>query len=268
MDSKTINGVRLAYQLFGEGEPILFVHGFPITWKLWEHAVEPMRDAYRLIMPDLRGMGQSEATNGVTMATYADDLNALLDAVEVREPVVLVGLSMGGYVLFEFCRRYPDRVRALVLADTRAEADTPESAQNRRVTAERVLTEGTHVVVEQMIDKIMGPQASSELRETWQSIMNATDPKGVAAALHAMSERPDSTPTLAEIKVPTLVVVGEDDAITPPSSARKIHEGIAGAQLKLIRDAGHMPPVEQPDGFVRVLRQFVDALPRSAETDR
>lgn len=262
MNSANINGVRIAYQMYGDGEPILFVHGFPITWRMWEHAVEPMRDAYRLIMPDLRGMGQSEATDGVSMATYADDLNGLLDALNVRQPVVSVGLSMGGYVLFEFYRRYPSRVRALVLADTRAEADTPESAQNRRDTAERVLSEGSRVVVEQMIDKMFGPQASAELRETWQAIMNATDPKGAAAALRAMSKRPDSTSTLAEIKIPTLVVVGEDDAITPPATARKIHQGIPGAQLKTILGAGHVPPLEQPEQFVRILRQFVDGLPR------
>lgn len=255
-----VNGASLVCDLHGAGEPILFIHGFPLSGRLWEHVIEPMRDTWRLVIPDLRGMGRSQPTAGATMATYADDLAALLDAVGEQRPVVVVGLSMGGYIAFEFYRRHAERVRALVLADTRAEADEPDKAAGRVVMADRVLSEGSGVVAEAMLPTLFGPKASTDLKQTWVEIISSTHPTGTAAALHAMRQRPDSTATLGDIQVPTLVVVGEDDAMTPPANARSMHRGIADAQLRVITDAGHMTPVEQPGQFVRALRRFVDAL--------
>lgn len=257
-----VNGIKLAFEQHGEGEPLLFVHGFPLSGVLWEHVIEPLRGAYKLIIPDLRGMGSSEASESASMATYADDLAGLLDALGESRPAVLVGLSMGGYLTFEFYRRHRERVRGLVLADTRCEADAPEKARDRAAMAERVRADGGVVVADAMMDALFGPRASSELRETWREIISSTPPQGIIAALGAMADRTDSTATLAEIDVPTLVVVGEHDALTPPSAAQTIHEGIPGSRLEIIADAGHMVPVEQPVAFNRVLREFLEELDR------
>jgi pimeloyl-ACP methyl ester carboxylesterase len=254
-----INGVNLYYELQGGGVPVLFVHGFPLSGRLWAPTAERLGESARLIIPDLRGMGQSEVSDECSMTIYADDLAGLLDAVGETQPVVLVGLSMGGYVALEFFRRYRGRLRSLVLVDTRAEADSPEAARDREKTAERVLREGSQVVADVMVDKLFAPRAPSELRESWRGIMTATPPAGVAAALRAMRLRPDSTDTLGKIDVPTLIVVGEEDAITPPDCARQMHRAVGNAQLKIVPDSGHMTPVEQPDRFADILRKFIES---------
>lgn len=256
------NGIDLAYECHGTGSPVLFVHGFPLTGKLWAHVVEPLQASCKLIIPDLRGMGRSQPSIEASMAAYADDLAALLDAIGETRPAVVVGLSMGGYVIFEFYRRHRKRIRALVLADTRCEADTAEKARDRAAMAARVQEEGAVIVADAMLDALFGPAASLELRAAWRGIISSTDPTGVAAALGAMAARPDSTPTLAEIDVPTLIVVGEHDALTPPADARTMHEGIPGSRLAVIPDAGHMVPVEQPEAFSGMLRDFLAELDR------
>ncbi|MBK8271072.1 MAG: alpha/beta fold hydrolase [Planctomycetes bacterium] len=259
MSQITVNGIQTAYDVHGSGEPVLFIHGFPLSRRLWQHMVAPLAGRNTLIMPDLRGMGQSQATSDATMATYADDLAGLLDAIGQKMPVVVVGLSMGGYVAFEFFRRHRDRVRGLVFADTKAEADTPEAAKGRHETAAKVMAEGSKVVADAMTPKLFAKIAPDALVEEWRCIMSATPPMGVAAALKAMAVRPDSTRTLPEIRVPTLVIVGEEDVITPPASARTIHAGIATSQLKTIPDCGHMSPVEKPETIARMVGEFLKA---------
>lgn len=259
-----INGVHLRYEVHGEGEPVLLVHGFPLSRELWRPLIEPLREQYRLILPDLRGHGESEASAEMSMARYAEDLAALLDHLGERRPVVLVGLSMGGYIGFEFCRRHPERVRALVLANTRAQADSEEAARGRRETAEKALREGSGVVAEGMMGKLFAPDASGELRERWRGIMAATPAEGVAAALRAMAERPDSFDTLRRLDRPVLVVAGEEDAVIPVEDARRMQEAVRDARLEIISGAGHLTPVEQPERFVAALRGFLDTLGSSA----
>lgn len=256
----TINGIEMAYQVHGTGESVLLIHGYPLSGKLWEPLLEPMKDDYRLIVPDLRGFGESEASEEASMGQYADDLAALLDEIGEPAPVTVVGLSMGGYIAFEFYRRYPERVHALALVDTRAEADDEAGRQTRRRTAEQVLREGSAGVADDMASKLFGPNVSDELRTEWREIMAATPPQGIAAALRALAERPDSTEVLETINRPVLIVVGEEDRVTPPSLARKMHEAIAGSTLEIIAGAGHMTPVEQPQRFIAVLEQFLDGL--------
>ncbi|MDQ4076849.1 MAG: alpha/beta hydrolase [Chloroflexota bacterium] len=256
----TINGITMHYEVHGTGQPLLFIHGFPHTSKLWEPLVEPMKDDYRLIIPDLRGFGESEVTKEVSMGLYADDLAALLDEVGERDPVTVVGLSMGGYIAFEFFRRYPERVHALVLADTRPQADDEAGRKNRYESAQKALDEGTQELANTMAEKLFAPQASEELRSTWREIMASVPPLTIAAAQRAMANRPDSTDTLALINRPTLIVVGEEDNVTPPSDAERMHEAIEGSDLEIIPGAGHMTPVEQPERFVAILQQFLDDL--------
>ncbi len=255
--NSVINGIDVHYEVQGAGPPVLFVHGFPLSHRLWTPMVERLGDDYMLIMPDLRGLGQTEATDTCTMAMFADDLKALLDSLDVTEPVVVVGLSMGGYVAFEFFRRHRLSVRAFVLADTRCQADPPEIVETRATVATRVLDEGSKVVADGMIDLLFAPGTPETLRKEWHEIMAASSPVGVAAALDAMAKRVDSTATLPQIYVPTLVIVGENDAITPPRDAEFMQAAIPNAQLEIIPEVGHMTPVEAPQRFAEALKRFL-----------
>lgn len=255
-----INGCEMYYEVHGSGEPVLFVHGFPLSGRMWEPVVDGLAGAYRLIIPDLRGLGRSAATAEAGMADYVEDLVGLLHTMGERRPVVLVGLSMGGYVAFEFVRNHRERLRGLVLTCTRAVADSAEAARGREESAATVLRDGSKVIADSMIGKLFAPTAPGGLRETWREIMAATTPVGTAAALIAIKNRSDSTETLGKIDLPTLVVAGREDVISPPDEVRGIHEGIAGSRFEVIEGAGHMAPLEQPDRFVEILRTFLDGL--------
>ncbi len=167
---------------------------------------------------------------------------------------------MGGYIAFEIFRRHRQRVRALVLADTRAEADMPQAAKDRAAMAQKVLAEGSGVMAEAMMGKLFGPDAASELCQQWRQIMTANTPQGVAAALLAMRDREDSRLTLGDIDVPTLVMVGEHDILTPLDCAQTIKDGIVGSELVVVPGAGHMTPVEQPVAFGRMVGDFLAGL--------
>ncbi|REJ36109.1 MAG: alpha/beta hydrolase [Bacillota bacterium] len=261
----TVRGVRLAYDDVGQGPPVVLVHAFPLNKAMWRRQVAAVAEAgWRAVAVDLRGFGGSEAGNEpFTMDLCADDVAALLDHLGIQEPVVLAGLSMGGYVAFACVRRHPHRLRALVLADTRAEPDTEEGRASRYDQARRVEQEGVGVVVEAMLPRLVGettrarrPEVVAEVRE----IMAAARPEGVAAALRGLAERPDSRPVLAKIDVPTLIVVGEEDVITPPALAEAMHAGIKGSRLAVIPGAGHLPNLETPDAFNGALIGFLETL--------
>jgi len=258
----TIDNLSLYYDVHGAGDPIVFLHGFPLSGKLWEPMVPALRREYRLIIPDLRGHGRSQASTTVTMARFADDLASLLASIGETRAVVLVGMSMGGYISFECLRRHPARVRALVLTNTRAQADSPEDARMRREMSRRVSREGSAVVARAMIPKLFGPQAPNDLRARWREILAATEPVGVIAALEALAVRPDSFATLASMSCPALIVAGENDAITPPEDARRMKQAARTSRLEVLAGAGHMAPVERPELFLAALRSFVDELPR------
>jgi len=253
----TINGIAMNYEVHGEGTPVLFVHGFPLSGEMWKSAAAELKGTYKVIVPDLRGHGGSEATKEVSMADYANDLAVLLVHLGEARPAVVVGLSMGGYVAMEFYRRHRKHVRALVLVDTRAEADTPEGARGRKDTAEKVLKDGSKVVADAMIGKLFAPDVAVSLKDKWQATMASTPPQGVAAALHAMAGRIDSTTTLQSIDVPVLIVVGDKDVITPPELAQKMNAAAKGSQLEVITGAGHMAPVEKPEVFNPILKKFL-----------
>ncbi len=259
--AKASGEVELHHETTGEGEPVLFLHGFPFTGALWRPVVERLADGWRCIVPDLRGMGRSPATGAAGMDDYADDLARLLDTLGETRPVAVVGMSMGGYVAFALARRHPERVRALALVDTRAEPDTEEGARGRLATAERVLREGSRVVADDMVGKLFAASAPEDLRSRWHAVMAATPPQGVAAALRGMAARPDSLETLRTFGRPVLVVVGAEDTVTPVESARRMAEAVPGARLETLPGAGHMAVVERPDAVAGALRRFLDSLP-------
>ena len=254
-------GADLYFEVDGAGPPVLLVHGYPLSGALWSDVVPHLARDHRVIVPDLRGHGRSEAVGRVTMDDMADDLLAVLEAADESRPVVLVGMSMGGYVSLAFCRLHRDRVRALALVDSRAAADSAEAAENRRRTAEQVMREGSAAAIaEEMAGKLFTNDVDRDLRELWRQRMADTPPAGVAAALRAMADRPDSTAFLRETDLPLLIVVGSEDRITPPEEARALAEA-AGATLEVIEGAGHAAPAERPQEVAAALRRFLEALP-------
>jgi pimeloyl-ACP methyl ester carboxylesterase len=256
-----IDNLDLHCDIWGDGQPVLFIHGFPLSNEMWRGTAERLSDRWRCICPDLRGHGQSAASPAASMARFADDLAAMLDNLPVRRPAVIVGLSMGGYIAFEFFRRHRSRVRAIVLCDTRANADAPDGAARREAMAQAVLKEGSRAAADAMIGQLFAPDASPALKQHWHDIMSRNSPMGVTAAARAMATRVDSIPTLAQIDCPTLLVVGREDALTPPGPMQEMARSIRGSRLEIIEGAGHMPPVERLEEFARVVRAFLDALP-------
>jgi 3-oxoadipate enol-lactonase len=245
----------------GRGKPLLLVHGFPLDHTMWGKQIDDLAADYRVIAPDLRGFGQSDVTAGtVNMEQMADDLATLLDGLGVAEPVTLCGLSMGGYVGWQFALRHRQRLAKLIQCDTRAVADSSEAAAGRLKTAEKVLAEGAKVVADAMLGKLFAPitaQSRPAIVEATRQVMLRTSPEGIAAALRGMAERPDVSGRLAKFDLPTLVVCGEHDAIAPPDEMRGIAEKMPQAKFALIKDAGHMAPLEQPAAVNRAIRAFL-----------
>jgi 3-oxoadipate enol-lactonase len=244
------------------GDVLLLVHGFPFSSAMWRPQIEAPPAGWRVIAPDLRGFGASPppaTLQGTTLDMMADDLAALLERLAVRSAVVC-GLSMGGYITFALLRRHPALVRALVLCDTRPEADTEEIRRGRLQMAERVALDGTAAVVDAMLPKVLAPGAAylqPEVAAEVRGIMESAPPAGVIAALHAMAARPDSTPMLRSINVPTQIIVGEHDQITPAGDAQLMTRAIRGAQIEIIPEAGHLPNLENAQLFDRALEAFL-----------
>jgi 3-oxoadipate enol-lactonase len=265
MKKVTVNGISLAVHDEGSGPPILFVHGFPLSHSMWRSQLAAFSTDHRVIAPDLRGFGESDVTEGtVTMEQHADDLVALLDELNVDEPVVLCGLSMGGYIAWQFLRKYPERLRALILCDTRAIADTPDGVENRKRLAKMVIENGSAAVAAAMLPNLFSPVTDKrdqsvidELRQT----IATTSPQGIAAASLGMAERPDVTSLLPTIKTPTLLVVGEDDGISTPEEMKTIADAMPKARLEVIPESGHMSPLENPAMVNQVILEFLQSLP-------
>lgn len=252
-----VNGVNLAVDIQGEGPAVLFIHGYPLDRTIWEHQVRTL-EGYRRIAPDLRGMGLSDAPDlGYSMGTYAEDLFALLESLGVDD-VVLCGLSMGGYVAFEFLRRWRQRVRGLVLVDTRAEADTPDGRRGRDVSAGLARERGAEAIADAMLPALLATGAPAALQERVRRMITSTSVPGIIGALGAMRDRPDSTALLPILgDLPTLVIVGADDQLTPPDQARRMAAAIPGARLEVVPGAGHLTPLEQPEVVSRLVREFL-----------
>lgn len=260
-----VNGVNLAVDVRGQGPAILFIHGYPFSHAIWEHPVANL-EGWMRIAPDLRGMGQSDAPDlGYSMSTYAEDLLALLTTLGV-DRVVLCGLSMGGYIAFEMLRRARDRVRALVLMDTRAEADTPEVRKARDTAAAQAREGGAEAIASSMLPKLLSERSRGEkpqLSDRVYRMMAATPVAGILGAIGAMRERPDSFPLLPTLTgIPAVVMVGDDDEITPVDRAQAMVEALPNGSLSIVAGSGHIPPMERPEITTALLSRFLSALPR------
>ncbi|MDR3637455.1 MAG: alpha/beta fold hydrolase [Isosphaeraceae bacterium] len=255
----------LAYDDHGPGPVVVLLHGFPLNRSLWEYQVGSIGSRYRLILPDLRGHGESAAPEGTyTMDAMADDVLELLDVLQLREPVVLGGLSMGGYVALSLIERFPERFRGLILMSTRAEADSPEARHAREDLVDEIEgTQDVRPVVDAMLPRLLSPTTRVQRPEVVarvRSMMEKTAPRGVIGALRGMASRPDRTGVLAGINVPTLLLFGRDDPITPPEVAQKFAAAIPRAQPEVIDGAGHLAPIERPDDANRAILAFLAEL--------
>jgi pimeloyl-ACP methyl ester carboxylesterase len=262
MPRASLNGTELHYRDSGTSKDVvLLLHAFPLHSGMWARQIAALEGKHRVIAPDYRGLGKSGMPpEAWTIDLLAQDVRALLSHLRVERAAV-AGLSMGGYLAFELYRQLPGLFRGLALCDTKAGADTDEGKANREKFARSAIEKGTGWVADEMIPKLLratpDPAAVKEVR----ALVTGGTPAGVAAAQRAMARRPDSTPTLAALSCPTLVVVGEEDSLTPPAESEKMAKGVKGATLVRIPGAGHLPPVENPEAFNAALVKFVDGLP-------
>ena len=260
-----VRGIEMAYDdTGGDGAALVLLHGFPFHRSMWRGQTSALGGEFRVVAPDLRGFGETPAGDGeMTMEALAEDVAALLDALNLPR-VILGGLSMGGYVAFEFFRKSPGRLRALVLADTRPQADNEDARRTREESAQRALKEGVEPIVESMLPKLLTQdtrERGGEVVEAVRAMMLGTRPESAAAALRAMAVRRDQTDLLPSINVPTLVVVGGEDSITPPADSEAMSAKIEGARLVVVEGAGHLSNVERPEEFDRALVEFLRGLP-------
>jgi pimeloyl-ACP methyl ester carboxylesterase len=260
-----INNTYLAYDDHGIGLPVLFLHAFPLNRQMWQGELMTLLgdERYRLVALDWRGFGESDITTPVsTMEIFADDVAGLMDSLGIQE-AVLCGLSMGGYATFAFLRKYPQRVAGLILADTRPGADGSEAQINRENVARIAETQGTGAIADLQVPRVLSEytlQHHPEVELRVRQMIDAATTQGIAAASRGMAQRVDSTGLLSGITCPTLVIVGEQDVLTPPSIAQEYAAQIPGAQCVVIQHAGHLSNLEQPEAFLQTMRGFLGSF--------
>lgn len=240
--------------------PVLFLHAYPLNHSMWEAQIQAVQGAGRTTLaPDFPGFGDAIQRGENTLEAFADCALEVLSAAGF-ERAVIVGLSMGGYVALRLLERAPDRIAALVLCDTRAGADTPEAAQKRLEAANRAEREGTGWIADAMLPNLVAPSASEGVRDTVRALISRASASGVANAQRAMAARPDSRPLLEHLRVPTLVLVGSEDALTPLAESVAMANAIPSARLEVIPNAGHLSNLEKPEAFIRALTGFLRDL--------
>ncbi|MBZ5598062.1 MAG: alpha/beta hydrolase [Acidobacteriia bacterium] len=254
---------EIAYEVLGNGPPVVLLHPFPANHELWLPATQALTSHYRVILPDLRGHGDSGVGEGpATMSKHAADLARILDHTQVPR-TVFAGVSIGGYVLFEFWRRYRGRVTSLILCNAKAQADTAEGRAGRLQAAADVLERGTEPFIDSMLPKLMGKTTHAtrpDLVDGARQMMRKMSPEDIAMVQRGMAERPDSLPTLKTITVPTLLMTGDEDVLTGVADAELMHQNIPGSQMKVIARAGHYSVWEQSEEAGKLVRQFLDAV--------
>lgn len=254
---------EIFYRVLGEGSPVILLHPFPANHEFWLPVAQALATRYRVILPDLRGHGDSGVGEGpATMDKHAADIARVMDDADVGR-VPLVGVSIGGYALFEFWRSHRGRVAALVLCNTKAPADSSEARSGRLEAANHVLECGTEPFFESMIPRLLGKstrETRPDLVDGALRMMRKMSPEDVAQVQRGMAERPDSMDTLKTINVPTLLVTGDEDILTGVNEAELMRQHISGSQLRVIAKAGHYSPWEQPEEVGNLLRQFLGRL--------
>ena len=256
--------LSLRFHEQGSGLPILLIHGFPFSSRLWVGQLKALGKQSRVLAPDLPGFGDSPLLDpSYTVERYAEDCVAILDALDILEPVSIGGLSMGGYIALAFARAFPERVRALLLLSTRAGANSAEAKANRNKTIAQVREQGPSAVTESMYPKLLAPSTYSEqpaVAAELQAIMKDASSRGTVAALGAMRDRPDSTPLLSNLDVPVLILHGQEDQVIPSGEAEAMANAIPNSELHLIAKVGHLPNLERPEEFNRLVGDFLNRI--------
>jgi len=298
MPKVQLSDFTMAYDDVGSGKAILFIHGYPLTRKMWQPQLDELSSHLRVIAPDLRGHGESTATKGIyTMELLAGDCQALLDYLNI-EKVILCGLSMGGYISLAFARRYPERLAGLILTATRAAADTtglsmggyislafarryPERLAGLILTATRAAADttegkanrdraiqearqnGVNPIIESLIPRLLSPstiQRNPQLIESLRQIMQAVSVDAIIGDLSGMKERPDSRAYLPEINVPTLIIHGKNDSLIPLTEVQDMNSAIPNSQLILLDNCGHLPNLEASALFNQTILDFIKSI--------
>ena len=257
-----VGDTEIAFDDIGSGLPIVFLHAFPLSRTMWEPQVTALVSECRCIPIDFRGFGDSAASPPFSVDRYADDVAAVLDSLQI-ERAVIIGLSLGGYVAFAFWRRHRERVRAFVLADTRAGADTPENISRRKTLIDMARSEGSAAIANAQIAGLVGKTTRDTRPDIYDAVHReiAQAPvEGIVGALEAMMARPDSTETLATIDVPTMIIAGSEDVATPPRESRTMHAAIPGSGIEILQRAGHLSNLERPAAFNTVVTEFLATL--------
>ena len=262
----------MAYDDYGQGFPVLLIHGHPFNRTMWTPQVQSLRWKYRTIVPDLRGYGESApspAIDAYTQERYAADLVALLDDLGVKQACV-VGLSMGGQIAMEFARAFPERTAALVLAATFAESETPQGIIERNRAAERIETEGIVPIGTEMLPKLLGRKTIKEnpaLALQIFTMICSTNPSGAAAAIRGRAMRQDYRPSLQSFLNPAMLVLGTDDSYTSVANGKKLQASMPDCRLEVFQDIGHMPNLEAEDRFNECLHSFLESIERMTPTN-
>jgi 3-oxoadipate enol-lactonase len=251
---------EIFYEVRGSGPDLVLIHPFPAHHGIWSPVADLLATRYRLILLDIRGLGESSPGDGpATMEKHAADLARVCDELEIGK-AIFAGNSIGGYILFEFWRQYRPRVSGLVLIDTKASADSDETRKTRLAAAEDVLKRGTEPFIDAQLPKLLGESTHrnrpDRVAEAKRMMMRASA-QGIAAVQQGMAARPDSNATLLSIDVPTLVICGDEDGLTVPLEMEAMHRGIRGSIFRRVPGAGHYSPFEQPEEVHRILRDFL-----------
>jgi 3-oxoadipate enol-lactonase len=257
------NRVSIDYRDEGTGTPVIFIHAFPLNQTMWDDQLDALQNHCRAITLDLRGFGRSEVPQGpYLMDQMSADVRGLMTALNI-DRAVFVGLSMGGYISLSIYRNYPDSVRAMVLADTRAGADTPEARERRLKSAAKAEEGGGRAIAEDMIPLLLGHTTRGnrpDVVERVRAMIEANSPIGIAGAQRGMAERRDSTDLLPAIDFPTLILVGAEDTLTNAGEAQDLSAAIRGARLRVLEGAGHLSNIESPQAFNAALIEFLETL--------
>ncbi len=259
-----INNIEMNYEDTGEGTPVVFLHGFPFDRHLWTDQIALLKEHCRVITPDLRGFGESDAPEEevYSMTQYAADIITLLDILQI-EKAVIVGLSMGGYIALAIAEQYPERLLGLVFSNTHSAKDTAAKRQGRYNTAEKTNYDGIGFLVDDMLEKILSDSTLEEKRDVVEYVkqmMKRQRPAGVRGALRGMAERKDRTFILSEIQAPTMIIAGENDKLIPVIRAKAMAREIPHSHLEVIADTGHLPNLEQPELYNQVILRFINSF--------
>jgi 3-oxoadipate enol-lactonase len=257
-----MSSTTLPHDDLGHGAPLVLLHAFPVDARIWDPQRAALSAKRRVITPDFAGFGRArDLATRTSIDAHADDIQTLLDALGIPK-ATLIGLSMGGYVALAFARRYPAQLSRLVLADTRAGADSPEVKAGRERMIAQVEAEGMAALFDGLLPRLLTGAATAEVKERVRRIALDQAPDGMIAAQRAMRDRPDQTHVLGTIDIPTLVIVGEHDAITPPADTTRMVEALRCASLEIVKGAGHLSNQEAPEAFNAALLAWLDGTGR------